>query len=54
MATFCHYILQFAGPESARRWTVNNPGTFVISLDDALHLGRRHVTRSFGAALAGM
>ena len=54
MATFCHYILQFVGSESARRWTANHPDTFIISLDDALHLGRRHVTRSFGATLADM
>ena len=51
MATFCHYILQFARPDSARRWTADHPGTFMISLNDALELGRRHVSRSFGAAL---
>ena len=50
-ATFCHYILQFAGPDSARRWTADHPGTFIVSLDDALELGRRHVIRSFSAAL---
>jgi hypothetical protein len=51
MTTFCHFIHHFAGPESARQWTANRPGTFTITFGDALDLGRRHVIRSFGAAL---
>ena len=52
MTTFCHYVLQFAGPDSAGRWTAEHPGTFTISLDDALELARRHTARMFGRALA--
>ncbi len=25
MATFCHYVLQFTGPDSARLWTAEHP-----------------------------
>jgi len=53
MATFCHYIIHFSGPESARHWTERHPGTFIISLDDALELARRHVLRGFGSAVVG-
>lgn len=51
MATFCHFIRHFAGPDSARRWTTDHPGTFTISLDDALELAHRHVARSFAPAI---
>jgi len=54
MATFCHFIHHFAGPDSARRWTTDHPGTFTISLDDALELAHRHVARSFAAAMAAI
>jgi alkylmercury lyase len=48
MTNFCHYVLHFAGAESARRWTDAHPGTFTISVDDALELARRHTVRVFG------
>ncbi len=48
MATFCHFVLQFTSPESARRWTADHPGTFMIDVDDAVELARRHVARTFG------
>ena len=51
ITSFCHYVLHFAGPESARRWTADHPGTFTISLDDALELARRQTERMFGKAL---
>jgi alkylmercury lyase len=51
ITSFCHFVLQFAGSDSARRWTADHPGTFIISVDDALELGRRHATRAFGTAL---
>ena len=51
MATFCHFIVQFTGPDSAERWTNDHPGTFTMSFDDALELARRHVARSFVPAL---
>ena len=50
MTTFCHYVLHFTGPATAQRWTAGHPGTFVISLDQAAELARRHAARSFGIA----
>jgi alkylmercury lyase len=52
MTTFCHYVLHFTGPATAARWTAAHPGTFVISLDQAAELARRHAARYFAAALA--
>jgi alkylmercury lyase len=52
LTTFCHYVLHFASPATAQRWTAAHPGTFVISLGDAAELARRHVARIFAAALA--
>ena len=52
MTTFCHYVLHFTGPATALRWTAAHPGTFVISLEDAAELARRHVARFFAGALA--
>ena len=52
MTTFCHYVLHFTSPATAQQWTAGHPGTFVISLDDAADLARRHVARFFGTAAA--
>ena len=52
MTTFCHYVLHFTGPATAAQWTAAHPGTFVISLQDAAELARRHVARTFAGALA--
>jgi hypothetical protein len=52
IASFCHYVLHFAGADSARRWTAEHPGTFVISIDDGLELARRHTARMLGKAMA--
>ncbi len=52
MTTFCHYVLHFTGPATAAQWTAAHPGTFAIGLQDAAELARRHVARSFAAALA--
>lgn len=48
ITTFCHYVLHFTGPATARQWTADHPGTFVISLGDAAELARRHAARFFG------
>jgi len=45
MATFCHYVLQFASPESAHIWTAEHPDTFTISFSDAKDLARSHFWR---------
>jgi alkylmercury lyase-like protein len=50
IASFCHYVWHFTGPATAQRWTALHPGTFVISLDTAIELARRHAARAFGAA----
>ena len=50
MTSFCHYVLHFTSPATARQWTAGHPGTFVISLADASELARRHTARFFGTA----
>ena len=52
MTTFCHYVWHFTGPAAAPRWTAAHPGTFVLSLDDATELARRHTARAFGVTSA--
>ena len=52
MASFCHYVLQFIDADSARRWTADHPGTFVIGLADAAALARRHSARVCGPAFS--
>ena len=52
MTTFCHYVWHFSSPATARRWTAAHPGTFVLSLDDAAELARRHAARAFGTTSA--
>ena len=52
MTTFCHYVWHFTGPATAQRWTEDHPGTFVLSLDDATELARRHTARAFGVTSA--
>jgi hypothetical protein len=45
METFCHHVMQFTGNSAAETWTKSHPGTFVIELDDARELARRHASR---------
>jgi len=52
MTTFCHYVWHFTDPATAQRWTAAHPGTFVLSLDDAAELARRHGARAFGVPSA--
>jgi len=52
MISFCHYVRHFTSPATARQWTAGHPGTFVISLDEAAELARRHTARFFGTAAA--
>jgi alkylmercury lyase len=49
--TFCHYVHHFTSPGTAKRWTAAHPGTFVISVEDAAELARRHTARTFGTAV---
>jgi alkylmercury lyase len=52
MTTFCHYVWHFTSPATAQRWTAAHPGTFVLSLNDAAELARRHAGRAFGVPSA--
>jgi len=52
MTAFCHYVWHFTSPATAQRWTAAHPGTFVLSLDDAAELARRHGARAFGVPSA--
>ena len=38
---FCHYVYFFASAGAASKWVPENPGTFLLSLDDAYYLGRK-------------
>jgi len=51
MATFCHYVLHFTSTATAKQWTDEHAGTFVLGLDEAVELARRHTDRCFGEAL---
>jgi alkylmercury lyase len=41
MAKFCHFFFFFASRSSGERWVGRNPGTFLLSLDDAFGLAKR-------------
>ena len=51
-AVLRRYVRHFTGPATAQQWTAAHPGTFVISLNDAAELARRHAARTFGAVSA--
>lgn len=40
ITNFCHYLHFFISPESAGKWSSENEGTFIMSLDDAFNLGQ--------------
>lgn len=48
---FCHFVNFFDSPESGSSWTAENPGTFLVSLNDAYILGKRKNADRFGSAL---
>jgi len=41
-------VQHFTSPATAQQWTTAHPGTFVLSLNDATELARRHAARAFG------
>lgn len=41
IASFCHYVHFFAHPDHGHRWTAQHPGTYLLSLDDAVEVGQR-------------
>jgi alkylmercury lyase len=52
-ATFCRYVKFFAARSATAGWRAENPGTVVLTLDEAHALGRIRNQRAFGEALAG-
>lgn len=48
---FCNYVHFFSSIESGSKWIADNPGTFLLSLDDSFQLARRANRAKFGAAL---
>lgn len=52
IATACHFIFFFANHASGERWVATHPQTMLLSLDDAVALGRRQNVRMFGHELA--
>jgi alkylmercury lyase len=51
ITSLCRYIMLFATPEAAQSWTSENPGTFVVSIDDGFEMARRMTDRVFGSVL---
>ncbi len=51
IATFCHHVLHFEDGHTGRRWTADRPDTFLLSLDEAAELGRRHADRIAGESV---
>ena len=36
---FCHYVHFFSSLEAGQKWTTENEGTFILSIDDAYTFG---------------
>jgi len=49
--SFCQFVHFFASPDAAASWTVQHPGTFPLTVDDAFRLGQLTNRATFGAAL---
>ena len=50
IASFCHYVHAFGNEWTARSWTAERDGTFVLSLDDSVGLARDGFIVRFGDA----
>ena len=49
MASFCHHIFFLESPESGAEWAEQHgEGTFLVTLDEAFALGKRHNAVQFG------
>jgi alkylmercury lyase len=51
MKTFCHRVHFLASPEAGEAWTNRDPGTFVLSLEDAFALAQMLNACRFGSVL---
>jgi alkylmercury lyase len=49
---FCHYVLNFASPESAERWASEREGIVLLPASDAFEVGRRAWSTFLGAGTA--
>jgi alkylmercury lyase len=38
---FCHYVHFFSSAEAGSKWTSDNEGTLILSIDEAYYLGRK-------------
>ena len=38
--SFCHYVYFFTSTQTARKWSSEHQGTFILSLDEAFNLGQ--------------
>lgn len=51
VAKFCHFIHFFPSAEVGERWVANNPGTILMSIEDAFELAKRRNRGQFKEAL---
>ena len=51
VANFCHYIYFFPSREIGAKWVAKNPGTVLLTLDDAFELAKRRNRFQFQEAL---
>lgn len=51
VGNFCHYVFFFPSREIGEKWTANNPGAVLLSLDDAFELAKRRNRGQFKEAL---
>jgi alkylmercury lyase len=52
--SFCHFVLFFASPGSAEKWTHDNPGTFWMPVADAFEVAERTNATVFPALGGGI
>jgi hypothetical protein len=48
VSAFCHFIHFFKDEDAASKWTASRPGTSIITLDQAMALGRMKNAWQFG------
>lgn len=48
LGSFCHHVLHFSSRETGERWVGERPETFLLPIDAAAELGRRHAARIAG------
>lgn len=51
VSNFCHYIHFFPSVEVGQKWTAKNPGTTILSIEDAFELGKKRNNGQFKEAL---